>query len=494
MINSYSIWLLQASLGIGMLAVVYELLLRKLTFFNLNRLLLIAGLIFCLIIPLISLPSLAGLFNQEAVSRYQLIINPYQLVQIDTDLSADSNYDHSVQTDILSIAGILLLSVYIAGAIRKTVMLLSALRSVLQLRQNSRLIAHEGKIRIYLQNKLPTFSFANSIFLHEDIEQLNEHEKQYVLLHEKTHIRQKHTLDILLYESTGIVFWFHPAITYLSDALKELHEYLVDSHIASQEKPVSQYGLLLVKLASQKSRGPGVVNSFSNTSTLKRIEMLTKPKSRSMQKLKFLSVLPIMGSIVALSSFMTQPKTALQTAKPGMVQKNSDQKANLKIAKITWVGNTKYTSSELNKVLGIKVGDRYDSLLLENRLTNMKSDDIASLYMDQGHLFFRTDVTTSVTGDQISIKLEMYEGQKARIGKVIIKGNKKVSEQTILNLIDIKPGGYFNRTKLVIAQRSLSESGKFVSDNIIINPIPDQQSFDTDNERIVDFEFTVTEL
>ncbi|REA64038.1 hypothetical protein DSL64_00275 [Dyadobacter luteus] len=494
MINSYSIWLLQASLGIGMLAVVYELLLRKLTFFNLNRLLLIAGLIFCLIIPLIPLPSLAGLFNHETVSHYQLIINPYQLVHIDTDLSVDSNYDHSLKTDILGIAGILLLSMYIAGAIRKMVMLLSALKSVLELQRNSRLIAHEGKIRIYLQNELPTFSFANSIFLHEDIEQLNEHEKQYVLLHEKTHIRQKHTLDILLYEITGIVLWFHPAIKYLSDALKELHEYLVDSHIASHGKPVSQYGLLLVKLASQKSKGPGVINSFSNTSTLKRIEMLTKPKSRSMQKLKFLAMLPLGILLTAACSFM-QPNEESKSEKPFETDTNNSALENsMRIGKITWQGNSKFSAAELSDMLGVKPGDFYDSTKIYDRIWTYSNEGIAARYMNDGYLFFRVDVSDSAVQNKVNLIFEVNEGQKARIGKVIVKGNQKITTNEVLNLIGIKEGEPFNRSKLILAQKALAESGYFDAKNVNINPIPDHTSFANNSIGKTDIEFAVKEI
>jgi len=54
---------------------------------------------------------------------------------------------------------------------------------------------------------------------------------------------------------------------------------------------------------------------------------------------------------------------------------------------INWVGNTKYSSEQLDAVLRIQKGDVYNQELLETNLTfNPNGMDVSSLYLDDGYL------------------------------------------------------------------------------------------------------------
>jgi outer membrane protein insertion porin family len=74
---------------------------------------------------------------------------------------------------------------------------------------------------------------------------------------------------------------------------------------------------------------------------------------------------------------------------------------------ISWKGNTKYSSEFLSKTLAIKKGDVYNQALLEKRLGKQLSpdgagQDVSSLYLDDGYLFFTVDAAeVSVVGDTI---------------------------------------------------------------------------------------------
>ena len=59
---------------------------------------------------------------------------------------------------------------------------------------------------------------------------------------------------------------------------------------------------------------------------------------------------------------------------------------------IDWVGNTKYSTEGLNRMLKIKKGDPFDTELLNNRL-NYDEDAVSNLYLDNGHLFFNVTPT-----------------------------------------------------------------------------------------------------
>ena len=80
---------------------------------------------------------------------------------------------------------------------------------------------------------------------------------------------------------------------------------------------------------------------------------------------------------------------------------------------IDWIGNSKYRSSFLDTVLGIKNGDVFNKDLLDQRLKgNGDGRDISSLYMDKGHLFFQViPVETNVSNNKISYQIRIIEGK-----------------------------------------------------------------------------------
>ncbi|HEY5390995.1 MAG TPA: POTRA domain-containing protein, partial [Hanamia sp.] len=102
---------------------------------------------------------------------------------------------------------------------------------------------------------------------------------------------------------------------------------------------------------------------------------------------------------------------------------------------ITWKGNTKYSDSLLTVILGIKKGDVYNAETLNKKLGVVPSPeggDIASLYQDDGYLFFKiTPVETAVYNDTIDHEIRIVEGPQANIGKVEISGNDKTKEYVI---------------------------------------------------------------
>lgn len=490
MITNFSIWLLQASVAIVLLAACYKLLLEKLTFFQGNRVFLLGGLISCLTLPLFLAPFPSmGHWSALPFTETYLLNSPLKLSSPISDTLSKDASSYSLDWSLL-LARFLMMS-YFLGVGYRTFKFLGSLYQLTKLRKNAVILDSTDRIITFSQAKFPTFSFFNNIFLNENTTELSELEMQQVIIHEREHIIQKHSFDLMFCEIMGIVFWFNPCVRYLSNALRSVHEYMVDREIGIRSSLSAGYGKLLVKLAAQSSK-VALTHTFSESQIFHRITMLIKPKSSPMQKLRFLFVLPLMGSIVVLSSYISQLETPLRSDDSEMVQTEPDKKGNMKIAKITWKGNTTYSSKELNKVLGIKMGDNYDSLQLEDRLLG-SNNTVAALYMDQGYLFFHTDLTTTLNENQISLNILLNEGQKARIGKIIVKGNKKISAQTILNLIDIKPNEYFNRSKLISSQKNLAEAGKFDPAQIIINPYPDHNSFSNNKEGVVDLEFVLTE-
>ncbi|HEY4797524.1 MAG TPA: outer membrane protein assembly factor BamA [Bacteroidia bacterium] len=155
---------------------------------------------------------------------------------------------------------------------------------------------------------------------------------------------------------------------------------------------------------------------------------------------------------------------------------------------ISWVGNSKYSSRELDKTLGIKKGDVFNQSLLDSRLTmNQSGTDISSLYMDDGYLFFQvTPVEVFVDGDSIDMEIRIYEGKQATINKVTVKGNTKTNDHVIMREIRTRPGQLFRRSDIIRSQRELSMLGYFDSEKMGVNPVPHPENGTVDVEYQVE--------
>jgi outer membrane protein insertion porin family len=156
---------------------------------------------------------------------------------------------------------------------------------------------------------------------------------------------------------------------------------------------------------------------------------------------------------------------------------------------ITWLGNTKYTSEELSKVLSIKKGEVYDQGKLEaNLMMNPNGRDVSSLYLDDGYLFFNVEpVEIRVENDSIDLEMRIREGKQATINRVTVVGNTKTSDHVILRELRTKPGQLFSRSDIIRSQRELSQLGYFNPETMGVNPKPNP------SDGTVDIEYTVEE-
>ena len=155
---------------------------------------------------------------------------------------------------------------------------------------------------------------------------------------------------------------------------------------------------------------------------------------------------------------------------------------------ISFIGNSKYTSDELNSILKISKGDVYDQSLLDQRL-NMGQNglDISTLYMDDGYLFFNiTPVEVLVENDSIDLEIRMREGDQARINRVTVRGNTKTSEHVILRELRTKPGQLFSRSDVTRSLRELAQVGYFNQQSLGVNPVPHPENGTVDIEYKVE--------
>ncbi len=146
-----------------------------------------------------------------------------------------------------------------------------------------------------------------------------------------------------------------------------------------------------------------------------------------------------------------------------------------KFGKITFVGNTIYNNNQLYKQLGIKENELFNQSRLESRLFGSPDgNDLSSLYLDNGYLFFNaTPLEISINEKKIDLEIKIYEGKQARVNKVAIKGNTKTNDHVIMREIRTKPGDLFKRSDIMRSQRELAQMQYFDPEAFDVKIEPD---------------------
>ena len=155
---------------------------------------------------------------------------------------------------------------------------------------------------------------------------------------------------------------------------------------------------------------------------------------------------------------------------------------------ITWVGNTKYSSEVLSKVLNISKGDVYNTTLLETNLSmNPEGMDVSSLYLDDGYLFFTAvPVEVKVEEDSIDVEIRVMEHSVVHINKVEITGNTRTGDEVILRELATVPGEKFRRSDVIRSQRQLLQMGYFNQEKMNVIPKTNEADGTVDLEYVVE--------
>lgn len=165
-----------------------------------------------------------------------------------------------------------------------------------------------------------------------------------------------------------------------------------------------------------------------------------------------------------------------------------DEGGQFHFREITFTGNTKYSTGQLDSLLGFKRGDLYDVAELEKRLfMNPKGIDLSSLYSDDGYLTFQAiPVEVRAENDSIDLEIRMVEGKQFRISRVEVRGNTKTSDHVIRREIRTMPGDLFSRTDVMRTQRELSQLNYFNPEAFGINPVQHPEDGTVDIEYVVE--------
>lgn len=264
----------------------YALLLRKETFFQLNRIYLVAAATLSFAIPLIQADWVKDLFITQQVQQtiYNTPINTY---------AYNFTYNFTPANDVLTVGEVLSV-IYIAVA------------SILVLKLMWELVILKREI------EKPDPSVAYSFF--KKISLGNSSDNHDVIAeHEHVHARQWHTIDVLIIEGIVIINWFNPVVYLYRFAIKYIHEFIADSQVIQKgATDKADYAMLLL---TQTFDVPSnrLVSNFYNHSLLKqRIIMLQKNKSKRIALAKYGLSAPLFVLMLILSSATVNNSKALK--------------------------------------------------------------------------------------------------------------------------------------------------------------------------------------
>ena len=285
--------------------VFYKLLFSSLTFFQWRRFYWLTGIGLSLIIPLVkmevSFPATDGLifYPIEIVGEFEDNMKE-GIFPEERDTNAVKNEANFKQWALS-----LILTFYAGVALLLLIKLATKVFLIIRLGKNgsSKII---GGFRVIESGKVNIpYSFLNKIYLPKG-QGLNPQECSFILAHEKVHVLQKHSLDIIFISLVKVFFWFNPLYKLILQEMKLLHEYIADDHVNKTGQQPGSYARLLLKLAT---RGPKtiLVNNFSKLQIKERITMLKKQKTPPSGKMRFLLVIPLCVFLVFAFSVEKKP-------------------------------------------------------------------------------------------------------------------------------------------------------------------------------------------
>lgn len=255
-------------------AIAYYLVLRNLTFYKINRFFLLGGLLFSSVYPFIDLTTL--FYSQKSIDTTWIQYVPATSLQ---EMAAPG------------FAWQMVTWIFYAGIIVMSVRFVLQLLSLRNIHSRSVQSPELGRKVRELKEKIYPFTFWQTIYLNPAMHE--EADLKMIMEHEKVHVKQWHTLDILLSQLSGIFYWFNPGIWFMKIFIKENLEFLTDQAVIQKgiEKKVYQYNVLKVEAGISSVT---LANSFNLSGIKRRIRMMNTTQSSKSRLAIYFILLPVL--------------------------------------------------------------------------------------------------------------------------------------------------------------------------------------------------------
>jgi len=284
-------YMVKMSICLAVTYMFYYLLLRHSTHYIWNRFFLFACTVLSFIVPAINI----NLFVEPEQLGHIYFITKVPVVYTGSTIVAGTATGATIFT-LQNITA----AVFVSGTILLLVRLCIQYLSLIRLQQKAKLVSNgDGDIKLYhLESSIAPFSFNNSIYCNNSM--YNQQEMEEVIRHELVHVRQKHTVDVLIAEFLCIINWYNPFAWFIKSAIKENLEFIADDKVLQHGINKQGYQYLILKVTGN-TPPYAIANNFNFSSLKKRIAMMNKSKTSKLHLLKFAFIIPL--ACVVLLSF-----------------------------------------------------------------------------------------------------------------------------------------------------------------------------------------------
>ena len=250
----------------------YKLLLQKDTFFQQNRFFLLIGLLVAVNIPFIVIPVYVE-HNPISIYNFNKLTNtPFTNIETRIEL-----------LDYVTV-------IYFLGVIFFFIkFLIQAISLIFMIIRNKKM-KHHKYTYVETKKNISPFSFFKWIVYNP--EKLNKIELEHIIKHEKVHANHYHSVDVLLINLACILIWFNPFIWFYSKLLKQNLEFIADYKATHNTNSKKSYQYILLKNSLSDSQKFLITTNFYNSLIKKRIIMLQKTKTRKINQVKYVLIIP----------------------------------------------------------------------------------------------------------------------------------------------------------------------------------------------------------
>jgi beta-lactamase regulating signal transducer with metallopeptidase domain len=279
---------------LALVAISYFILLRRETFFRANRVALWLGVTAALLIPLLKLPDWRPQPVRNVMQRTAAVIVPKLLPApqfIRPEITITFPNKHTYRAFHATVPQRLvwswqsgLILIYLLGIVLSLIRLSIQLFSLRSVIRHSTQEAYDDFILADNNQVHAPFSFFSWVVLNTNL--FGPEELDQILRHERVHVRERHSFDILGAELLCIVFWINPTVYLLRSLVRQMIEFSTDSAVLSEGVDAYTYQYSLITL-SQSAHYPSFISSFSGPTLRQRIAMINRPRSNSMMRSKY---------------------------------------------------------------------------------------------------------------------------------------------------------------------------------------------------------------
>ncbi|GAB3896944.1 M56 family metallopeptidase [Spirosoma agri] len=273
----------------------YWLLLRRHTFFGLNRAYLLVSVLLTLALPLVSIPTRTVEELPIPTGVITIPTAPLLITEASPSVAAaGSDWEWMGRL------------AYALVALGLLIRLTIRIRSLLLFIQHAQRQSYDRYTLVEaIDLTTPTFSFFRYIILNPA-----DRQNDQILNHELVHVRQKHSIDVMSLALLRALLWACPALWLLDRMLRQVHEFLADQHT---DQP-THYAHFLVAYSFGLRPGP-LTNGFFNPSLLKqRVQMLHRRATTRWALGKYVLILPLALALLAMTTAQEQIKAVVNQA------------------------------------------------------------------------------------------------------------------------------------------------------------------------------------